>query len=48
MSSVLSCDITQRIVAIPYDVSGQPIGITFKDQEVHEEASRIANISTTS
>ena len=48
MSSVLSCYITQRIVAISHDVSEQPIGPTIKCQEVHEEASRTANISTTS
>jgi hypothetical protein len=48
MSSVLSWDTMQRIVAIPYDVSGQPIGSIFKGQEVQEEASRTANISNTS
>ena len=48
MSSVSSWAITQRIVAFPYDVSGQPIGPTFKCQEVEEEASRMANTSTTS
>jgi len=47
LPSVFSWDITQRIVAIPYEVSGQPIGPTFKGQEVQEEASRTANISTT-
>jgi hypothetical protein len=35
LSSALSWNITNRIVVIPYDVSGQPIGPTFKDQEVH-------------
>jgi hypothetical protein len=29
----------QRIVAIHYDVSGQPIGPTFKRQEIQEKAS---------
>jgi hypothetical protein len=47
MSFVFSCDVTQRIVAIPYDVSGQPIGPTFNGQEVQEEAYRTENISTT-
>ena len=37
MRSVLFWDTTQRGVIITYDVSGQPTGPIFKDQEAQEE-----------
>jgi hypothetical protein len=39
MISALSCHIAQRIVVIPYDVSGQPVG-SIKGQEIQEKTRK--------